>query len=267
MEEEEGDLLIFASELRAVHFTQALSAVYVSSLFTEQIMIKQNRFGENLKFFTSFDLLPETILRLCLNPRFQRIVLFQPPQDIVDNTQHEKVLSVADADECFETLQNYELSGEQKQQIRDRVFGPIMARGIITRLRNPVEFILNLLDLELARPGDPMDEAIANSMQTYEEENRRKRERTPLVDEDTSEIWKKRLKIAADNVRDENDDEIEEEKACNVCLTRLKTITVVPCCHEIMCAVCAMEIMENDDLDKKCPVCLQKIEMLISPIK
>jgi len=118
-----------------------------------------------------------------------------------------------------------------------------MSRRVLTRRRqrNPIRTILRQL-------------IFVTALQP-EEQPQQQETRTPL-----STTWEDRLK------------EPEKKKTkvsteCVICLDNDPMVMWVPCQHKCVCDVCARELMERDDQNKKCPICREPITDLFRPIE
>lgn len=80
---------------------------------------------------------------------------------------------------------------------------------------------------------------------------------------DEDEHWKKRLRLAAEEEKE--DEELEDDVKCAICWGHPKSVMMDPCQHMCVCATCAVDLMKRDEME--CPLCKEVVKRFMVPIK
>jgi hypothetical protein len=107
-------------------------------------------------------------------------------------------------------------------------------------------------------PLDIMRSMAISAVIFLEKQNENKR---AILDE--KEHWVKRLKLAADEEKECEDD----ADCCVICQEHPKSVIITPCLHQCICATCGKQLLEKEDVENLCPVCREPIQKLLHPIK
>ena len=89
-----------------------------------------------------------------------------------------------------------------------------------------------------------------------------------LVAEQPQEVVRTPLSTTwEDRIKEPEQKKTKQSTQCVICLDNDPMIMWVPCQHKCVCDVCAKELMERNDQNKKCPICREPITDLFRPIE
>jgi len=261
-------LLIYPNPSWRRRFEEALDLSPVTSRVDEDIrvVIHEWKFDDSTTVFDTSNSSVEQVRALCEQEIYERILLVLPNTD-VENLQHDKVIRIEAENEFYDAVaETMAVTPQQKSQIH-RIFHPHVNHRMATTFFFGSILMQRLFHILGDDDDVEIEMAVDASMESYDREQANtKKRRTPLSTQD--DTWEKRLKLSADNQKkEEKEEEAEFENPCVVCYDAERSVVIDPCCHTVMCAKCSVEVLERDDVNKKCPVCQKPITKILVPIK